>query len=104
MTTNTCYTYIDSPLGRLCVRGDGEFLTGLFLPEHRGWSGPDASWHQTDAPFAPVRQQLDEFFARQRRQFDVRLKLTGTPFQLRVWRELAKIPFGETTTYAQLAQ
>ena len=104
MTTTTCYSYIDSPLGRMFVQGDGQFVTGLFMPQHKGWRGPDASWQQSDAPFAAVREQLAEYFAGERQQFDVPLKLAGTPFQQRVWQELVRIPFGTTITYAQLAQ
>ena len=37
MTATTCYSYIDCPLGRMCVQGDGEFVTGLFMPQHKGW-------------------------------------------------------------------
>src|SRR5205807_4847601 len=54
--------------------------------------------------FTRVRKQLAEYFAGERRQFDVPLKLAGTPFQQRVWLELARIPFGTTITYAELAQ
>jgi methylated-DNA-[protein]-cysteine S-methyltransferase len=102
--TTICYTLIDCPFGRMFVQGDGQFLTGLFMPQHKGWRGPDASWQQSDAPFAIVREQLAEYFAGKRRQFDVPLKLAGTPFQQRVWQELVRIPFGTTITYAQLAQ
>jgi len=104
MAMTTMYSAIDSPLGRLCVQGDGQFVTGLFLPAHKGWKGPDPGWRRCDSSFRDVRQQLDEYFSGERRQFDLPLKLTGTPFQLRVWRELAAIPLGETITYAQLAQ
>ena len=103
MTTTTYYSYIDCPLGRMFVQGDGQFVTGLFLPHHKGWRGPDAAWQQSDAPFAAVREQLAEYFAGERQQFDVPLKLAGTPFQQRVWQELVRIPFGTTITYAQLA-
>jgi methylated-DNA-[protein]-cysteine S-methyltransferase len=51
-----------------------------------------------------VREQLDEYFAGERQEFDVPLKLEGTPFQRGVWRELARIPFGTTITYAELAR
>jgi methylated-DNA-[protein]-cysteine S-methyltransferase len=102
--TTRFYSYIDSPLGRLLVHGDEQFVTGLFMPQHKGWRGPDASWREADTPFASLRTQLDEYFAGERRQFDVPLKLPGTPFQMRVWQELVRIPFGETITYAQLAQ
>jgi methylated-DNA-[protein]-cysteine S-methyltransferase len=99
----TCYTYIDTPLGPLLVQGDGDFVTGLFMPNHKGWPGLEASWQQTDAPFAAVRAQLGEYFAGARQQFDVPLKLSGTPFQQQVWQELLRIPFGGTITYAELA-
>jgi methylated-DNA-[protein]-cysteine S-methyltransferase len=104
MTATIYYSTIDAPLGRLFVQGDGQFVTGLFMPSHKGWLGPDASWKQSDVPFAAVREQLAEYFAGQRQQFDLPLKLAGTPFQQRVWQELVRIPFGTTITYAQLAQ
>jgi methylated-DNA-[protein]-cysteine S-methyltransferase len=100
----TYFTYVDSPLGQLFIQGDEQFVTGLFMPEHRGWLGPEASWRQSDVPFAVVREQLAEYFGGDRQDFDVPLKLVGTEFQQRVWRELVRIPLGTTITYAQLAQ
>lgn len=104
MTAATYYNYIDSPLGRMFVQGDGQFVTGLFMPQHKGWRGPNATWRLSDGPFAEVREQLAQYFAGEREQFDVPLKLAGTPFQEQVWQELVRIPFGTTITYAQLAQ
>src|SRR5258708_6298593 len=104
MTSTIYYSYIDCPLGRMFVQGDGEFVTGLLMPQHKGWRGPDASWRQSDRSFTAVRAQLAEYFAGERQQFDVPLKLAGTPFQQRVWQELVRIPFGTTITYGQLAQ
>lgn len=104
MSAITYYSYIECPFGRMFVQGDGHFVTGLFMPEHKGWRGPDASWQASDAPFAAVREQLAEYFAGQRQRFDVPLKLAGTPFQQRVWQQLLRIPFGTTISYAQLAQ
>ena len=82
-----------------------------------GSSSPVCSCHATKAgdrltprgkecgaAFTAVRKQLAEYFAGARQQFDVPLKLTGTPFQKRVWQELVRIPFGTTISYAQLAQ
>lgn len=51
-----------------------------------------------------VVRQLDEYFAGKRQDFNLPLLLTGTPFQNEVWRELQKIPYGETRSYAELAQ
>ncbi len=102
--TTTCYTSIESPLGRIFVQGDGQFVTGLYMPDHKGWSGPDPAWRVSDAAFRTVREQLAEYFAGDRQQFDVPLDLEGTPFQQRVWQELMEIPFGTTITYGQLAE
>lgn len=49
-------------------------------------------------------EQLDEFFAGQRREFDVPLLFVGTDFQKAVWNELLKIPFGHTVSYGEVAR
>lgn len=102
--TTIYYSYLASPLGQLFVQGDGRFVTGLFLPQHKGWQGPDPSWRESGAPFDLVREQLAEYFAGARQQFEVPFKLFGTPFQQRVWHELTRIPYGRTITYAELAR
>lgn len=53
--------------------------------------------------FEQLRTELDEYFAGHRRDFTVPLHAPGTPFQMRVWSELRRIPSGTTTTYARLA-
>ena len=53
--------------------------------------------------FAQLRTELDEYFAGRRRDFSIPLHAPGTPFQMRVWSELQRIPSGTTTTYARLA-
>jgi methylated-DNA-[protein]-cysteine S-methyltransferase len=55
---------------------------------------------------APLRQAVDElrrYFAGERVQFSCALDLHGTPFQLAVWRELCRIPYGETRSYGEIA-
>jgi methylated-DNA-[protein]-cysteine S-methyltransferase len=51
-----------------------------------------------------VTQQLREYFAGTRRQFDLVLAPQGTTFQQTVWRALQDIPYGETTSYGELAR
>ena len=51
-----------------------------------------------------AEQQLRAYFSGDLRQFQLPFDLQGTPFQLRVWNELLRIPFGETRSYAQLAE
>ena len=50
-----------------------------------------------------MRRQLEEYFAGERRAFDLPVAPAGTPFQQRVWEELQRIGYGETITYAELA-
>jgi O-6-methylguanine DNA methyltransferase len=63
--------------------------------------------HQQDDnayPFATLKQQLKEYFAGERVDFDVPLRLIGTDFQRKVWTELRKIPYGTTISYGELAR
>ncbi|HEX3554964.1 MAG TPA: methylated-DNA--[protein]-cysteine S-methyltransferase [Thermoanaerobaculia bacterium] len=53
---------------------------------------------------AEVRRQLEEYFAGRRQEFDLPLAPRGTPFELAVWEELRRIPFGETRSYADVAR
>ena len=95
------HTVISSPIGDLLATASNDGLTGLYTAEHVRKPRPDGE--RADGPFAALAGQLEEYFAGQRRDFDVPLALRGTDFQLRVWRELGRIPFGETVSYAQLA-
>ena len=51
-----------------------------------------------------LRAELDRYFAGELRDFTVPVDLRGTPFRLRVWEELARVPFGETISYLELAR
>jgi len=50
-----------------------------------------------------LRRELDEYFRGERREFTVPLYAPGTPFQMKVWNELLRIPPGTTTTYSRVA-
>ena len=104
----TRYAMIDTALGAAyATADDAGALTGLYFVQARHAPAIDAGWRRCDAgeaPFADCARQLDEFFAGRRRAFDLRLAPRGTEFQRRVWREIARIPFGETISYATLAQ
>lgn len=65
----------------------------------------DADFERGSSPVIErAKSQLDEFFAGNRREFDVPLLLSGTAFQKRVWDELLKIPYGQTVSYSELAR
>jgi methylated-DNA-[protein]-cysteine S-methyltransferase len=56
-----------------------------------------------DSKVVNVFAQLKEYFSRERKEFDLKLEILGTEFQKKVWNELAKIPYGETISYGELA-
>ncbi|MBL1100782.1 methylated-DNA--[protein]-cysteine S-methyltransferase [Streptomyces coffeae] len=105
MTTRT-HTVIDSPVGPLTLVATGAALSGLYMTEQRHRPPEEnfgAPGDPDDAPFAETARQLASYFAGDLTDFDLPLKLTGTPFQRRVWEELCRIPYGETLSYGQLA-
>lgn len=65
---------------------------------------PQKALLQTTELLSMATIQLDEYFQGKRTTFSLPFKLTGTPFQLAVWKELQNIPYGQTTTYKEIAQ
>jgi methylated-DNA-[protein]-cysteine S-methyltransferase len=98
-------TRIDSPLGPLRLLADQHGLCGIYMQRHQG--EPLASG-ATDTPDHPIllaaTAQLREYFAGQRRVFDLPLAATGTEFQQRVWQALMALEFGQTCSYGELAR
>ncbi|GAA2888460.1 methylated-DNA--[protein]-cysteine S-methyltransferase [Nonomuraea rubra] len=93
------YTTIDSPLGEILLAGDGTALTRVSFDVAA--SGVEAS--QGHELFGEAERQLGEYFAGERTSFDLPLGPRGTAFQERVWAELARLPYGTTTSYGVLA-
>lgn len=58
----------------------------------------------TDPLLLEAKKQLEEYFGGQRKVFNLPIGLGGTDFQRKVWLAIGKIPFGQTTTYAKLAE
>ena len=102
MTTPTYTMPMDTPVGRLVLESDGDVLIGIWLPT----SGMQAGSDGRDAPpvLKDTATQLEEYFARERTEFDVPMELDGTAFQKEVWAELSRIPYGETISYGELAR
>ncbi|MEV6410087.1 methylated-DNA--[protein]-cysteine S-methyltransferase [Kribbella sp. NPDC051718] len=98
------YAVMDSPVGPLTlVAADTGELAGLYMEQHRHRPPLETFGSRDDSLLPEVQQQLKEYFTGDRTTFDVPLKLTGTPFQQQVWSALKDIPYGEVTTYGQLA-
>ena len=97
------HTVLDSPLGPLTLLGTDGALTGLYLRERRYPPDPACFGAPDPTPFGECVAQLRAYFAGELTDFDVALAPAGTPFQQRVWAALREIPYGQTVTYAQLA-
>ena len=102
MTTTTFTMPLDTPVGRLVLESDGDVLIGIWLPV----PGRTVKASGADAPpvLKETGRQLEEYFARERAEFDVPMELDGTPFQQEVWAELSRIPYAETISYGELAR
>ena len=94
---------IDSPIGPLTLAGEDGVLTRLDMHEQRHLSPDRETWTRDDHAFDDVVEQLGAYFDGDLKEFDVRLRLDGTPFQQTVWAALQEIPYGETWSYAELA-
>jgi methylated-DNA-[protein]-cysteine S-methyltransferase len=102
---SSLYTRVPSPIGELLLCGDEERLVGLHVAPRSGDPNVVRGWRRADAPFVRVRDQLEEYFEGERREFDVPLSFDGaTAFCASVWRSLIEIPFGSTTSYGELAR
>jgi methylated-DNA-[protein]-cysteine S-methyltransferase len=97
------YTLIPSPLGDLLATRDDDGITGLYLPTGKNAKIPLDEWTRDDDAFTDLRTQLAEYFAGERRDFDLPLHAIGTVFQKRVWQALLDIPYGRTASYGATA-
>ncbi|MWV50391.1 methylated-DNA--[protein]-cysteine S-methyltransferase [Rathayibacter sp. VKM Ac-2803] len=94
---------VDSPLGRIEIGSDGDAIVSLFIES--GGVLPHDHLPESEAPILETAaHQLAEYFAGERRRFDLPIVLRGTPFQLEIWEELQRIAWGEITSYGALGQ
>ena len=99
------YTQLESPIGTLLLCGDEERLTGLYTAPRCHAAEVVRDARRAQEPFARVRDQLEEYFAGDRLQFDIPLEMRGgSAFFQSVWRSLLEIPYGATATYGELAR
>jgi methylated-DNA-[protein]-cysteine S-methyltransferase len=100
----TYWHEVDSPVGPLLLAGHQEALTRVHFQAGPHPLRPQSQWVPDAGAFAHALSQLEEYFAGSRRVFRLRLAPTGTPFQLAVWQGLREIPYGQTTSYGELAR
>ena len=98
------YCYTTTPIGDLLLAGDESGLGLIGFPKGKMRRDPEPDWIFNEKPFVETRKQLDEYFAGERKEFDLPLNLSGTDFQVQVLEELQRIPYGETTSYGAIAK
>ncbi|NLN71977.1 MAG: methylated-DNA--[protein]-cysteine S-methyltransferase [Thermoplasmatales archaeon] len=87
-------SYFPTTFGNLGIEDDGEYVTRIFL-------GPGES-EPTDVALRAF-EEISEYLSGDRREFTFGIRTEGTDFQKRVWDAISEIPYGETRTYAQIA-
>ena len=102
----TRYARFDSPLGPVIAIADDEGIRHIdFIGAKYERPVADDWIEDPDAPaLRACATQLAEYFAGARTNFDLPLAPRGSDFQQRVWREIARVPYGETISYAELAR
>ena len=93
-----------SPVGPLLLAGDGASLKSIHFQSGPHARRPGEDWTADARPFEAVIAQLEEYFAKARRTFELPLAPEGTAFQRSVWQALTRIPHGETVSYGELAR
>jgi methylated-DNA-[protein]-cysteine S-methyltransferase len=105
---NTRHAVVESPLGELTLVASDGAITGLYFPQH--WYlppaasiGPRVDAHD-DTVLDTAGTQVLEYLRGERVSFDLSIATDGNPLRERVWALLREIPFGETTSYGELAE
>lgn len=97
------YDDLPTPIGSLRLVADALGLREVqFASTHP--RRPEPGWVRSASALAFARVQLEEYFAGERRHFELPLHPLGTPFQRAVWAELARIPYGVTRSYGEVAR
>lgn len=98
-------TFLDTPIGKMEITGSELGVRTAQLCREQAPPAEPNEPLPDDHPVAVCAVQLTEYFAGQRRDFDVKLDWGGAPeFQRQVWEELIQIPFGKTTSYSAIAE
>lgn len=90
-------SYYSSPAGLLEIRGDETSITHISFVEKQNLA------EQITPVLAQCKNELQDYFQGNLKNFSVRLNPSGTDFQHKVWQELLQIPFGKTISYTELA-
>lgn len=93
--------FYDNKIGTICLGEEDGYITDLYFK-----NGADiVDYNIRETPLIKeAKEQLDEYFVGNRRDFNLPLKASGTEFQEKVWKALQEIPYGETRSYSEIAE
>ncbi len=100
----TFYDLFPSPVGEMIVVADDVGIRHLDFQECRRPLAMSSDWQRNPGFCRAAREQIQAYFAKELTHFDLPLAPQGTEFQKLVWQELAKIPYGTSSTYGQMAK
>ena len=91
-------SYYKSPIGWIKIKATNEYIEAIEFTDKIA----EVSFQNSITK--ACGNQLNEYFLKKREKFELPVKLTGTVFQEKVWKELCNIPYGEITTYKEIAR
>ncbi len=95
---------LDSPVGTITVAGDGTVVTNVRMTDQTHPPEGQETWRHEPTAFVDAVDQLRAYFGGQLTRFDLALRVEGSTFQRSVWDALLEIPYGETTSYGEIAR
>jgi len=90
--------FLKTPLGIASIEGDEKGITHISILDDQQLISDEVPFNLRDCVL-----QLQEYFAGERQEFDLKLNPQGTKFQQKVWKTLQEIPYGKTISYMELS-
>ncbi len=104
MNADVYYAILPTPIGDLLISCHSLGLTGVHVVNEKHAPAIEQHWIRSAIKVAEPIDQLNQYFAGERFDFDLKLSPLGTHFQRRVWQGLSRIPYGKTCSYGDLAR
>jgi len=100
-----CYDFYQSPYGRMLLVADDNGLCGVYFDGQKHLPQVASQWRRdaSQATLCQAKRELGEYFGGERKRFELALAPEGTPFQRSVWNAISSVGFGQTISYAELA-
>ena len=100
------YDLYESPQGQILLAANDAGISGVYFAGQKYFPKHESEWCRNgkNAALRQARRELVEYFAGERKRFDVALAPSGTPFQRAVWKAISTVRYGETVSYGELAR